>query len=207
MISINDATLTTTTLEEIPVTDFHTTVDMNMVFHALKSGNIEFLRSCNNHHDLIKSNSFNNSLLKHEFDSFTANLKNKKSEMYQLTMYDESKINVERLPLTTWMINWALQHKKFRLVEFLFSLRERNIVACGCEIVLMLQTEVSPESGEVMKNCQKYICQILTNMFETDRRLALEILRKRQNQGSTHFLKLLVSLSNCSYNFLRLVVS
>ena len=207
MISINDATLTTTTLEEIPVTDFHTTVDMNMVFHALKSGNIEFLRSCNNHHDLIKSNSSNNSLFKHEFDSFTANLKNKKSEMYQLTTYDESKINVERLPLTTWMINWALQHKKFRLVEFLFSLRERNIVACGCEIVLILQTEFSPESGEVMKNCQKYICQILTNMFEDDRRLALEILRKRQNQGSTYFLKLLVSLSNCSYNFLRLVVS
>ena len=139
VIQINDPVLTEKVLNELSSEDFQNMVDINMVYQSLESENFEFLQFCNIQEDFLKSKSKSLQNFHSNPDLFLEGLRKTKLRIFESTTFNVSKMNFERLPLTTLMIYWAYENKKLALIEFLFSLREKNIIACGCEIILLLQ--------------------------------------------------------------------
>ena len=73
------------------------------------------------------------------------------------------------------MIYWAYENKKFALIEFLFSLREKNIIACGCEILLLLQNNYENQTKYVSYNIIEKLAEILSGISARGRHVGLEI--------------------------------
>ena len=176
VIQINDPVLTEKVLNELSSEEFQKIVDINMVFQSLESENFEFLQFCNNQEDLMKSKSKSPLNFHSNPDLFLEGLKTTKSRIFEATTFNVSKMNLERLPLTTLMIYWAYENKKLALIEFLFTLREKNIIACGCEIILLLQDNSENQAKYVSENIIEKLAEILTNISARGRHLGLEIL-------------------------------
>ena len=70
------------------------------------------------------------------------------------------------------MIYWAYENKKFALIEFLFSLREKNIIACGCENLLLLQHDYEKQAKYVSENIIEKLVEILSEISARGRHVA-----------------------------------
>ena len=70
------------------------------------------------------------------------------------------------------MIYWAYENKKFALMEFLFSLREKNIIACGCEILLLIQHNYENQAKYVSDNIKEKLVEILSEISARGRHVA-----------------------------------
>ena len=176
VIQINDPVLTEKVLNELSSEEFQNTVDINMVFQSLESENFEFLQFCNMQEDFLKSKSKSLQNFHSNPDLFLAGLRETRSRIFEASTFNASKMNFERLPLTTLMIYWAYTNKKFALIEFLFSLREKNIIACGCEILLLLQQNSENQAKYVSENIIGNLAEILSNISARGRHVGLEIL-------------------------------